>query len=134
MAAATRQDATRVTKNHTFPRLCENPVNQTDESESRRGRAIYFGHLWRHGSALRELLKSPFFIVYVCISSAGWAYAYSFAISLRAPYTALSSEQCSHCLTTDISSKTSETDINISVDEVHFPHLLDTDISFLGSS
>jgi len=26
MAAATRQDATRVTKNHTFPRLCENPV------------------------------------------------------------------------------------------------------------
>ena len=32
MAAATRQDATRVTKNHTFPRLCENPVNVKQQS------------------------------------------------------------------------------------------------------
>src|SRR6188768_744100 len=32
MAAATRQDATRVTKNHTFPRLCENPVRAATNS------------------------------------------------------------------------------------------------------
>jgi len=40
---------------------------------------------WKRLS-LRELLKSPFFIAYVCISSAGWAYAYSFSERLTLLY------------------------------------------------
>jgi len=122
-----------------FPQRCLKKktswLNQTDESESRRDhgdvRSILGTYDVMEALKLTGTPQIPLFYC-ICVHIIRWM---GLCIQfLRAPYTALSSEQCSHCLTTDMSSRTSETDINISVDEVHFLHLLDTDISFLGSS